>query len=219
MMVMASQGRRAGTPLSPPPLTPTWTLPFQLSDSKKKLQDFASTVELLEEGKKKFQKEIEGLTQQYEEKAAAYDKLEKTKNRLQQELDDLVVDLDNQRQLVSNLEKKQKKFDQLLAEEKNISSKYADERDRAEAEAREKETKALSLARALEEALEAKEELERTNKMLKAEMEDLVSSKDDVGKNVSGSSSSLLVHVPPPPTLSASYQSTGKGGGPTPHSW
>lgn len=72
-----------------------------------------------------------------------------------------------------------------MAEEKSISSKYADERDRAEAEAREKETKALSLARALEEALEAKEELERANKMLKAEMEDLVSSKDDVGKNVS----------------------------------
>ncbi|CAO2641745.1 Myosin-11 (Fragments) [Lemmus lemmus] len=160
------------------------TLNIQLSDSKKKLQDFASTLEAMEEGKKRLQKEMEGLNQQYEEKATAYDKLEKTKNRLQQELDDLVVDLDNQRQLVSNLEKKQKKFDQLLAEEKNISSKYADERDRAEAEAREKETKALSLARALEEALEAKEELERTNKMLKAEMEDLVSSKDDVGKNV-----------------------------------
>ena len=30
--------------------------------------------------------------------------------------------------------------------------------------------------------MEAKEELERTNKMLKAEMEDLVSSKDDVGQ-------------------------------------
>lgn len=86
---------------------------FQLSDSKKKLQDLTSTVEAMEEGKKRFQKEIEGLTQQYEEKAAAYDKLEKTKNRLQQELDDLVVDLDNQRQLVSNLEKKQKKFDQV----------------------------------------------------------------------------------------------------------
>uniref|UniRef100_A0A8C0FEW7 Myosin heavy chain 11 n=1 Tax=Bubo bubo TaxID=30461 RepID=A0A8C0FEW7_BUBBB len=160
------------------------TLTIQLSDSKKKLQEYSSTIETMEEGKKKLQKEIESLTQQFEEKAASYDKLEKTKNRLQQELDDLVVDLDNQRQLVSNLEKKQKKFDQMLAEEKNISSKYADERDRAEAEAREKETKALSLARALEEALEAKEELERTNKMLKAEMEDLVSSKDDVGKNV-----------------------------------
>uniref|UniRef100_A0A8B9ICW0 Myosin heavy chain 11 n=1 Tax=Anser brachyrhynchus TaxID=132585 RepID=A0A8B9ICW0_9AVES len=157
------------------------TLTIQVS---KKLQEFSATVETMEEGKKKLQREIESLTQQFEEKAASYDKLEKTKNRLQQELDDLVVDLDNQRQLVSNLEKKQKKFDQMLAEEKNISSKYADERDRAEAEAREKETKALSLARALEEALEAKEELERTNKMLKAEMEDLVSSKDDVGKNV-----------------------------------
>lgn len=84
-----------------------------------------------------------------------------------------------------------------MAEEKSISSKYADERDRAEAEAREKETKALSLARALEEALEAKEELERTNKMLKAEMEDLVSSKDDVGKNVSRSPLSLLTHMSP----------------------
>lgn len=73
----------------------------------------------------------------------------------------------------------------MLAEEKNISARYAEERDRAEAEAREKETKALSLARALEEALEAKEEFERQNKQLRTEMEDLMSSKDDVGKNVS----------------------------------
>lgn len=41
------------------------------------------------------------------------------------------------------------------------------------------------MARALEEALDAKEELERLNKQLRAEMEDLMSSKDDVGKNVS----------------------------------
>ena len=74
----------------------------------------------------------------------------------------------------------------MLAEEKSISARYAEERDRAEAEAREKETKALSLTRALDEALEAKEELERVNKQLRAEMEDLMSSKDDVGKNVSG---------------------------------
>ncbi|XP_075035862.1 myosin-11 isoform X3 [Mixophyes fleayi] len=160
------------------------TLNIQLSDSKRKLQEFTATIESMEEGKKKFQRDIEGMTQQFEEKASAFDKLEKTKNRLQQELEDLVVDLDNQRQLVSNLEKKQKKFDQMLAEEKNISSKYADERDRAEAEAREKETKALSLSRALDEALQSKEEFERVNKLLKAEMEDLVSSKDDVGKNV-----------------------------------
>lgn len=72
-----------------------------------------------------------------------------------------------------------------MAEEKNISAKYAEERDRAEAEAREKETKALSLARALEEAIEQKAELERVNKQFRTEMEDLMSSKDDVGKSVS----------------------------------
>ncbi|XP_048465620.1 myosin-11-like [Rhincodon typus] len=160
------------------------TLTAQLSDAKKKLNDDVSALEGLEEGKKKLQREIEAITQNFEEKAAAYDKLEKTKNRLQQELDDLLVDLDNQRQLVSNLEKKQKKFDQMLAEEKNISAKYADERDRAEADAREKETKALALTRALDEALQSKEDLERVNKQLRAEMEDIMSSKDDVGKNV-----------------------------------
>lgn len=74
---------------------------------------------------------------------------------------------------------------QLLAEEKTISAKYAEERDRAEAEAREKETKALSLARAFEEAVEQKAELERLNKQFRTEMEDLMSSKDDVGKSVS----------------------------------
>ncbi|XP_064419329.1 myosin-9 isoform X1 [Latimeria chalumnae] len=156
----------------------------QLADMKKKLEEGICSLESVEDGKKKLQKDMEGINQRLEEKCAAYDKLEKTKTRLQQELDDLTVDLDHQRQIVSNLEKKQKKFDQMLAEEKTISSKYADERDRAEAEAREKETKVLALTRALEEAMEHKEELERQNKQFRTEMEDLMSSKDDVGKNV-----------------------------------
>ncbi|NP_001084034.1 myosin, heavy chain 10, non-muscle S homeolog [Xenopus laevis] len=160
------------------------SLQSQLIEAKKKVDDEVGTIEGLEEVKKKLLKDTEGLGQRLEEKIIAYEKLEKTKNRLQQELDDLMVDLDHQRQIVSNLEKKQKKFDQLLAEEKNISARHAEERDRAEADAREKETKALSLARALDEALEAQDEFERLNKQLRAEMEDLMSSKDDVGKNV-----------------------------------
>ncbi|XP_039209023.1 myosin-9 [Crotalus tigris] len=159
-------------------------LQFQIGEMKKKMDESIVCLESVEEIKKKLQKDLEAMSQRYEEKAAAYDKLEKTKTRLQQELDDIAVDLDHQRQIVSNLEKKQKKFDQLLAEEKTISSKYAEERDRAEAEAREKETKALSLARALEEAIEQKAELERLNKQFRTEMEDLMSSKDDVGKSV-----------------------------------
>ncbi|XP_005379215.1 PREDICTED: myosin-9 [Chinchilla lanigera] len=160
------------------------TLHAQVTDMKKKMEDGVGCLETAEEARRKLQKDLEGLSQRHEEKVAAYDKLEKTKTRLQQELDDLLVDLDHQRQSVSNLEKKQKKFDQLLAEEKTISAKYAEERDRAEAEAREKETKALSLARALEEAMEQKAELERLNKQFRTEMEDLMSSKDDVGKSV-----------------------------------
>ncbi|ETE73299.1 Myosin-9, partial [Ophiophagus hannah] len=159
-------------------------LQFQIAEMKKKMDENIVCLESVEEIKKKLQKDLEAMSQRYEEKAAAYDKLEKTKTRLQQELDDIAVDLDHQRQIVSNLEKKQKKFDQLLAEEKTISAKYAEERDRAEAEAREKETKALSLARALEEAIEQKAELERLNKQFRTEMEDLMSSKDDVGKSV-----------------------------------
>ncbi|KAL1005922.1 hypothetical protein UPYG_G00065670 [Umbra pygmaea] len=160
------------------------TLQAQLFDSRKKLDEDVGTLESLEEVKRKLQKDMELTSQRLEEKASAFDKMEKTKTRLQQELDDLMVDLDHQRTIVSNLEKKQKKFDQLLAEEKSISARYAEERDKAEAEAREKETKALSMARALEEALEAKEEFERLNKQLRTEMEDLMSSKDDVGKSV-----------------------------------
>ncbi|XP_056264311.1 myosin-9-like [Pseudoliparis swirei] len=160
------------------------TLQTQLADMKKKLENETLSVEGAEEGRKRSQRELEGVMQQLEEKTALYDKLDKTKTRLQQELDDLIVDQDHLRQIVSNLEKKQKKFDQMLAEEKTISTQYAEERDKAEAEAREKETRALTLARELETMSDIKDDLDRANKMLKAEMEDLVSSKDDVGKSV-----------------------------------
>ncbi|XP_075870147.1 myosin-9-like isoform X2 [Nelusetta ayraudi] len=160
------------------------TLQCQLADLKKKLEQEAQSLQGSEDGRKRLQRELESTRLQLEEKEAAYDKLDKTKTRQQQELEDLTLDQDNSRQCILSLEKKQRKFDQMLAEEKSISTQYADERDKAEAEAREKETKALTLARDLEVLQEAKDELDRANKLLKAEMEDLVSSKDDVGKSV-----------------------------------
>ncbi|XP_027872932.1 myosin-9-like [Xiphophorus couchianus] len=160
------------------------SLQTQLAEVKKKVEHEAVSLEGAEESRKKLQREMDNIVQQLEEKTSAYDKLDKTKTRLQQELDDLLVDQDHLRQIVSNLEKKQKKFDQMLAEEKAISTRYAEERDKAEAEAREKETRALNLARELDTMTGLKNELDRANKLLKAEMENLVSSKDDVGKNV-----------------------------------
>ncbi|XP_042340707.1 myosin-9-like [Plectropomus leopardus] len=159
-------------------------LQTQMTDMKKKLDQEALSLEGAEDSRKRTQRDLECVMQQLEEKTAAYDKLNKTKTRLQQELDDLMVDQDHLRQNVSNLEKKQRKFDQMLAEEKTISTQYAEERDKAEADAREKETRALTLARELETMTELKDELDRASKLLKAEMEDLVSSKDDVGKSV-----------------------------------
>uniref|UniRef100_H2SH47 Myosin, heavy chain 9a, non-muscle n=1 Tax=Takifugu rubripes TaxID=31033 RepID=H2SH47_TAKRU len=156
----------------------------QLGDMKKKMDQEVSSLESAEESRKRLQREFDTVKLQLEEKEAAYEKLERTKTRLQQELDDLLVNQDGLRQLVNNMERKQRKFDQMLAEEKTISTQYAEERDKAEAEAREKETRALTLARELETITDLKNELERTNKQLKAEMEDLVSSKDDAGKNV-----------------------------------
>lgn len=73
---------------------------------------------------------------------------------------------------------------QMLAEERAVSAKFAEERDRAEAEAREKETRVLALARALQENQTALEEAEKTAKALRGEMEDIISSKDDVGRSV-----------------------------------
>ncbi|XP_041959713.1 myosin-9-like isoform X1 [Alosa sapidissima] len=160
------------------------TVQAQMAEVKKKVEQEALSLEGAEEGKKRLQREMEAIMLQMDEKNSAYDKLEKTRTRLQQELDDMLVDQDHLRQIVTNLEKKQRKFDQMLAEEKAISSKYAEERDRAEAEAREKESRALTLTRELETMTDQKDDLDRANKMLKAEMENLVSSKDDVGKNI-----------------------------------
>ncbi|KAJ4932119.1 hypothetical protein JOQ06_010548 [Pogonophryne albipinna] len=160
------------------------TVQAQLLEMKKRVETDAGSLETAEEAKKRYQRDLEASNQRMEEKCAAFEKLDKTKTRVQQELDDLLVDQDHLRQIVSNLEKKQKKFDQMLAEEKNISARYAEERDKAEAEAREKETRALALTRELDTLMEIKEQTDRNNKLLRAEMEDLVSSKDDVGKSV-----------------------------------
>ena len=58
------------------------------------------------------------------------------------------------------------------------------ERDQAERENREKETRILNLTRSLEEAQERNDELDRVRQNQSRELDDLMSSKDDVGKNV-----------------------------------
>lgn len=59
------------------------------------------------------------------------------------------------------------------------------ERDAAEREAREKETRVLSLTRELDDFIEKVEELERSKRQLQAELDELVNSQGTADKNVS----------------------------------
>ncbi|XP_036603327.1 myosin-14 isoform X2 [Trichosurus vulpecula] len=160
------------------------TAQAQLSEWRRRQEEEAGALEAGEEARRRAAREAEALAQRLAEKTEVAERLERGRRQLQQELDDVSMDLEQQRNLVSSLEKKQKKFDQLLAEEKAVSQRAVEERERAEAEGREREARALALARALEEEREAREELERQNRALRAELEELLSSKDDVGKSV-----------------------------------
>ncbi len=65
-----------------------------------------------------------------------------------------------------------------------MAENNAQERDQAEHRARQAETKALSLTRALEELQDKVEDVDRLRKSLQSERDALIESKDDVGKNV-----------------------------------
>ncbi|GLG95327.1 Myosin heavy chain, non-muscle [Gryllus bimaculatus] len=156
----------------------------QLQEAKKRLIEETELVSQLEEVKKKQAKDIEALQHQVEELQAAHDKLDKSKKKLQAELEDANIDLEAQRAKVLELEKKQRNFDKVLSEEKAVSQQYAKERDIAELEAREKETRVLSLTRELDEQSEKVEELERIRRQLQSELDELVNNQGTADKNV-----------------------------------
>ena len=79
----------------------------------------------------------------------------------------------------------------------SIFPRLQQERDSAERESREKETKILSLNRELDEIRDRLEQVERQKAAQARELEDLVSSKDDVGKNVSLGFHNIIVSLYP----------------------
>lgn len=104
------------------------------------------------------------------------------------------------------MDKKQRKIDSQVAEERSQAAKFAAERDSIAQEARERETKVmfhlfisvcslclenvyfyfqyLSLEKEMEQLKVDFEESERQRRLLQAELDEVVSSKDDAGKNV-----------------------------------
>ncbi|XP_008429824.1 myosin-10 isoform X5 [Poecilia reticulata] len=156
----------------------------QLAELRKQSEEVSTAVEAGEETRRKLQRELDSTVQKERQKEEEKERVERQRERLREELEDMTIALQRERQNCTALEKRQKKFDQCLAEEKGVSARLAEERDRAEADSREKETKCLFLSRSLQEVQDQRDELERANKQLRLEMEQLVNQQDDVGKNV-----------------------------------
>ncbi|XP_054903438.1 myosin-10 isoform X5 [Poeciliopsis prolifica] len=156
----------------------------QLAELRKQSEEVSTAVEAGEETRRKLQRELDSAVQKERQKEEEKERVERQRERLREELEDMTIALQRERQNCTALEKRQKKFDQCLAEEKGVSARLAEERDRAEADSREKETKCLFLSRSLQEVQDQRDELERANKQLRLEMEQLVNQQDDVGKNV-----------------------------------
>ncbi|MED6244107.1 hypothetical protein ATANTOWER_019767 [Ataeniobius toweri] len=156
----------------------------QLAELRKQSEEVSTAVEAGEETRRKLQRELDSTLQKERQKEEEKERVERQRERLREELEDMTIGLQRERQNCTALEKRQKKFDQCLAEEKAVSARLAEERDRAEADSREKETKCLFLSRSLQEVQDQRDELERANKQLRLEMEQLVNQQDDVGKNV-----------------------------------
>ncbi|XP_035490091.2 myosin-10 isoform X2 [Scophthalmus maximus] len=156
----------------------------QLAEVRKQSEEVNTAVEVGEETRRKLQRELDSAVQRERQKEEEKERVERQRERLREEIEDMTLALQRERQNCTALEKRQKKFDQCLAEEKAVSARLAEEKDRAEADNREKETRYLALSRALQEAQDQREELERINKQLRGEMEHLVNQQDDVGKSV-----------------------------------
>merc|ERR1719458_2502963 len=122
----------------------------QLGDAKRKADEEGELVARLEDTKKRNLKDLEELTHKLDELEAINEKLDKSKKKLAAELEDANLELDTHRSKVLDLEKKQRNFDKILAEEKMNADRIAGERDNAEREARDKETRLLNMNRELE---------------------------------------------------------------------
>ncbi|KAK1877210.1 Myosin-10, partial [Dissostichus eleginoides] len=144
----------------------------QLQDTQELLQE-ETRQKNLEKQMLSVQAQLSESKKKLEEDVGAMEGLEETKKRLLKDLE-----LAGQR-----LEEKTLGFDKMEKTKTRLQQELDDLTVDLDHQRQTKETKALALTRALDEALEAKEELERSNKQLRADMEDLMSSKDDVGKN------------------------------------
>ncbi|KAM9746242.1 myosin-14-like isoform 2-T2 [Menidia menidia] len=160
------------------------SLTSQLAEARRRLEAALAWGGQQEEARRRLQRELEAAGAELQAATGEQEKLDRNRTRLRAELDDALQELQEQRAISSGLEKKQRKFDQMLAEERLLSGRLQEERERAEAEARGAEARLLALGSELEISLQKLQEAERQGNALKAETELLLSTQDTTGRSV-----------------------------------
>uniref|UniRef100_A0A0K0G4P8 Myosin heavy chain n=1 Tax=Strongyloides venezuelensis TaxID=75913 RepID=A0A0K0G4P8_STRVS len=158
------------------------TLKQQLLEYKKITEEVS--LQQVDDLKKKHQRELENAQKATADAENAKERSERSKRKIQEELEDVTIELESVRSNLREIEKKQRKFDQQLNEERGNYQNAINDKEMLAQECREKETKILTLTQALEVAKDDLETSERIKKQLQLELDDLISSKDDYGKNV-----------------------------------
>jgi len=160
------------------------TLQVQLNEAKKRAEEESNNSTQLEETKKRQSKELEELRARLAELQMLNEKLEKSKRKIQVELEDAQLNIDTNRARVVELEKKQRNHDKQLNEESAKYNRCVQEKEIAEREGRDKDTRILSLNRTVEELEDRLEEVDSARKKLQIELDDLVSTRGTADKNV-----------------------------------
>uniref|UniRef100_A0AC35UHW0 Myosin motor domain-containing protein n=1 Tax=Rhabditophanes sp. KR3021 TaxID=114890 RepID=A0AC35UHW0_9BILA len=154
----------------------------ELADARKKAEE--ANLQQFDEFKKKAQRDLEAALKAGVDADASRDRTEKSKKKLQQELEDVNIELENTRSILREIEKKQRKFDQQILEERSNFNNAVTDKDQLAQECREKETKILNMGALIDNLRADLEESDRIKKMVQIELDDLVSNKDDYGRNV-----------------------------------
>ncbi|KAI6229370.1 hypothetical protein M3Y95_00524000 [Aphelenchoides besseyi] len=141
------------------------------------------TADALDEQKKRYQKELEKLQAEIDDAVVARDRADRGKKKLQEELDDITHELETTRAANRDFEKQQRKFDQQQTEDRNALQAALRERDALAQASRDQESKILNLEKNLDAIQQQKEETERTVRTLQVELDEMISSTDDAGRN------------------------------------
>ncbi|VDM81936.1 unnamed protein product [Strongylus vulgaris] len=151
----------------------------KLRKTEDELAELLESQEDLKQAAEKAEKEVLSLKSQ----------LADARKRFDEELEQHIADLQRKatRELaeaVAKAEEADRKFDQQLAEEKANTSKAISERDAAQQQARDAETRYLNVVKESKELHDQLEVIDKERRMLRLEVDNLASTKDDAGKSV-----------------------------------